>query len=327
MANFTNIELQFNTQCTQLITQFLTSNTNPDPNYVNQELSNIRVNVINQLRQQYLSQLSTYTNRNVIAYYSTFLQGNLMSTNPELMINDNDLNGFMNAVSGLNKSKGLDLILHTPGGVTTATEAIVKYLRKCFNCDIRVIVPHMAMSAGTMIACSAKEIILGKQSSLGPIDPQYRNVPAEGVIDEFNRAIKDITANPQMSLVWKEIISQYRPTFLGECQYAIDLSKNLLTEWLSSCMFKKSRQKQAKVSKVVNGLASHSFSKLHDKHYDYDDCKKIGLKVVKLEADAALQDAVLSIHHSYVLSSYVLPGSLKFIENNQGQTFVISGKK
>lgn len=327
MANFTNIELQFNTQCTRAINQFIASNKNPDPNYISQEINNIRVKTINQLRLQYISHLSGYTKRNVIVYYSTFLQGNIMSSNPELMINDNDLNGFMNAVSGLDRSKGLDLVLHTPGGITTATEAIVKYLRKCFNNNIRVIVPHMAMSAGTMIACSAKEIVMGKESSLGPIDPQYRNVPAEGVIDEFNRAVKEIQANPQMSLVWKEIISQYRPTFLGECQYAIDLSRNLVTEWLSSCMFKNSKQKKEKVDSIVNGLASHSFSKLHDKHYDYEDCKKIGLKVVKLESDPSLQDAVLSVHHSYVLSSYVLPGTVKFIENNQGQTFVISGKK
>ena len=327
MSNFTNIELQFNTQCTQEINNFLSSNKNPDPNYINQEINNIRVKTINQLRLQYVSQLSAYTKRNVIVYYSTFLQGNIMSNNPELMINDNDLNGFMNAVSGLDRSKGLDLVLHTTGGITTATEAIVKYLRKCFNNNVKVIVPHMAMSAGTMIACSAKEVVMGKESSLGPIDPQYRNVPAEGVIDEFNRAVKEIQANPQMSLVWKEIISQYRPTFLGECQYAIDLSRNLVTEWLSTCMFKNSKKKQIKVNNIVNGLASHSSSKLHDKHYDYEDCKKIGLKVVKLESDSILQDAVLSVHHSYVLSSYVLPGTLKYIENNQGQTFVISGKK
>lgn len=327
MANFTNIELQFNNQCNNQINAFLANNQNPDPSFINQEINKIRTDVINQLRIHYVSSLSIYTGRNVIVYYSTFLQGSIMSNNPELMINDNDMNGLMNAVSGLDKSKGLDLVLHTPGGVTTATEAIVKYLRKCFNKNIRVIVPHMAMSAGTMIACSAKEIIMGKESSLGPIDPQYRNVPAEGVIDEFNRAVREIQANPQKALVWKEIISQYRPTFLGECQYAIDLSRNLVTEWLSSCMFKNSKQKQTKVNNIVNGLASHAFSKLHDKHYDYEDCKKIGLKVVALEKDANLQDLVLSIHHSYVLSSYILPGSLKYIENNNGQTFVISGKK
>ena len=327
MANFTNIELQFNNLCNANINAFLATNTNQDSDYINQQINNIRISTINQLRLQYVASLSAYTNRNTIVYYSTFLQGNIMSNNPELMINDNDMNGFMNAVSGLDRSKGLDLVLHTPGGITTATESIVKYLRKCFNNNIRVIVPHLAMSAGTMIACSSKEIVMGKESSLGPIDPQYRNVPAEGVIEEFNRAMTEIQEDPQKSLLWKEIISQYRPTFLGECKYAIDLSRNLVTEWLSTCMFKKSKQKDAKVSKIVEGLASHSSSKLHDKHYDFDDCKKIGLKVIELEKDAVLQDAVLSIHHSYVLSSYVLPGTLKYIENNNSQTFVISGNK
>ncbi len=327
MADFTKIQSQYDAQCNNHINAFLQNNRNPDPAYINQEINNIRSLEIVKLRMQYISALSQYTKRNVIVYFSTFLQGNIMSNNPELMINDNDMNGFMNSVSGLDKTIGLDLILHTPGGITTATEAIVKYLRKCFNCDIRVIVPHMAMSAGTMIACSAKEIIMGKESSLGPIDPQYRNVPAEGVIEEFNRAIKEIQVNPQKALVWKEIISQYRPTFLGECQYAIDLSRNLVTEWLSTCMFKNSKNRKTKVDDIVNGLATHSFSKLHDKHYDFEDCKKIGLKVVALEKDSVLQDLVLSIHHSYVLSSYVLPSSLKYIENNNGQTFVISGKK
>ena len=327
MANFNIIEQQFNAQFTASARAFLNTNNNQDPNYINEEINKIRINTITQLRLQYVSALANYTNRNVIVYYSTFLHGNLMSSNPELMINDNDLNGLMNSVNGLDKSKGLDLVIQTPGGITTATESVVKYLRKCFNNDIRVIVPHIAMSAGTMIACSAKEIIMGKQSSLGPIDPQYRNVPAEGVIEEFDRAIREIQANPQRALIWKEIISQYRPTFIGECQYAIDLSRNLVTEWLSTCMFKKSKNKEIKVKAIVEGLASHSTSKLHDKHFDFDDCKKIGLKVFELEKDSVLQDAVLSVHHSYVLSSYLLPNTLKYIENNNGQTFVISEKK
>ena len=65
---------------------------------------------------------------------------------------------------------------------------IVKYLRTKFNNDISVIVPHLAMSAGTMIACSAKEIIMGKQSSLGPNDPQFNGVPAYSIKMEFEQA-------------------------------------------------------------------------------------------------------------------------------------------
>lgn len=68
----------------------------------------------------------------------------------------------MNAIQGMDYGLGLDIILQTPGWSVTATESIVTYLKKIFNNDIRVIVPHLAMSAGTMIACTSKEIVMGK---------------------------------------------------------------------------------------------------------------------------------------------------------------------
>ena len=197
-----------------------------------------------------------------------------------------------------------------------------------FKMDIRVIVPHMAMSAGTMIACSSKEIVLGKQSSLGPIDPQYHNVPAQGVLKEFERAIQETIASPNKSLIWKEIISQYRPTFVGECENCVKMSHDLVEGWLSDCMFKGYRAtKKQKIDNILDELSSHDASKLHDRHYDYVKCKKLGLKVTALEADQNFQDKVLSLYHSYLLSIYRLPSSLKYIESHTGQTFVISGKR
>lgn len=120
------------------------------------------------IRRKYISDLSKITGRNVITYYSGWLsRQNTANTD----INDSDMDGFMNCVHELDCSKGLDLILHTPGGSPNAAEAIVNYLRDKFKKDIRVIVPQLAMSAGTMMACASKTIIMGKQSSLGPIDP------------------------------------------------------------------------------------------------------------------------------------------------------------
>lgn len=84
----------------------------------------------------------------------------------------------MNALYKMDASKGLDLILHTPGGDTAATQSIVNYLYNFFNGDIRVIVPLTSMSAGTMIACASKEIIMAKHSNLGPVDPQINGTPA-----------------------------------------------------------------------------------------------------------------------------------------------------
>ena len=63
------------------------------------------------VRRKYLKQLSECTGRNTIAYYSAFL------TRPNVQnidINDSDMTGFMNALKGMDCTKGLDLILHTP---------------------------------------------------------------------------------------------------------------------------------------------------------------------------------------------------------------------
>lgn len=73
------------------------------------------------LRLKYISALAKYTRRNVICYYSGWLQ------KPELgiaaAVNDTDKNGLMTTINGLDVSKGLDLVLHTPGGDTAATES------------------------------------------------------------------------------------------------------------------------------------------------------------------------------------------------------------
>jgi ClpP class serine protease len=96
------------------------------------------------VRRRYIRRLYTYTARNVIAYYSAFL------TKPnvaETQVIDDDKNGFMMAVHKLDRSKGLDLILHTPGGSIAVTESLVDYLRQMFGDDIRVnaevIVTHL----------------------------------------------------------------------------------------------------------------------------------------------------------------------------------------
>ena len=136
-------------------------------------------------------------------------------------INDEDKNGFMMGVHNVDRTKGLDLILHTPGGDIAATHSIVNYLHKMFGSDIRAVVPQIAMSAGTMIACSCHEILMGTHSNLGPIDPHLRGIPTFGVIREFRRAYREVKKNPSKTFIWQTIIGQYKPTFLGQCENAL----------------------------------------------------------------------------------------------------------
>lgn len=276
------------------------------------------------LRRKYIKELQSYTKRNVIVYYSGFLQ------KPELgrhnAVDDNDKNGLMTAVNGLDPSIGLDLILHTPGGDIAATESIVDYLWQKFGGDIRCFVPQMAMSAGTMIACSCREIWMGRQSSLGPVDPQFNGIPAHGVIEEFNRALAEIQSNPQTIPLWQAIVAKYPPAFLGECEKAIKWSTELVTDWLSRNMFKQEDDAEARIGEILKEIIDHSISYAHNRHLGAKKCESIGLKVKHLEDDQELQDKVLSVHHIYFHTLSSTP-AFKIIENHDGKAFILQAQQ
>lgn len=280
-------------------------------------------NPLDNVRKKYIKQLYELTDRNVICYYSGFLD---IHTNPDISINDSDMSGFMTAIHNMDKSKGLDIILHTPGGEVTATEAIGNYLRKVFGNNIRAIIPQISMSGGTMLACISKEIIMGKHSSIGPIDPQIGGVPAYGVIQEFENAKDEILKNPASMPLWQTIISKYHPTFIGQCYKAIDLSAELIEEWLlQGEMFKEESDKQKIVNKILEFLNNNEYTKIHSRHIDNEKAKSIGLKITNLEDDEKLQDAVLSIHHCY-MHTFSNSNAVKIIESNTGATTVRIGK-
>lgn len=270
------------------------------------------------VRRKYLTSLFEYTGRNVIAYYSGFL------SKPGIMlldINDEDMNGLMMAVHRLDRSKGLDLILHTPGGSIASTESIVRYLHLMFRKDFRVIVPQIAMSAGTMIACACREILLGKQSSLGPIDPQLRGIPAQGVIDEFKQALEAYKTDRDSLVIWQQIIQQYRPTFLGQCKQAIEWTRTFVTDQLKSVMFDGDPEAQLKADRIVDALSDTGQHKAHERHIPAAQCLDMGLRVRMLEDDNQLQDLVLTIHHCFMQTLMNSP-AFKIIENHLGTAFI-----
>jgi len=270
------------------------------------------------IRHKYLKLLHAHTGRNVLAYYSGWLSKGSINLSE---INDEDKNGFMTTVHKLDRTLGLDLILHTPGGGIAATQSIVSYLQKMFGRNIRAIVPQIAMSAGTIMACCCKEIVMGKQSNIGPTDPHLRGIPAYGVREEFRRAIKEIKKDPRLISVWQPIIGQYRPTFLGQCENAIQWSNDFVTQQLADGMFADLPDRKKKATKVAKALSDYVRNKSHERHFDVDECEKMGLVVTHLEADPTFQDLVLTVHHCY-MNALMNGPAFKVIENHTGVALV-----
>jgi ATP-dependent protease ClpP protease subunit len=275
-------------------------------------------NSTNIVRHKYLKALHDHTGRNVITYYSGWLSKPGIGLSE---INDEDTNGFMTTIHKLDRTHGLDLILHTPGGGIAATQSIVNYLHKMFGGDIRAIVPQIAMSAGTIIACCCKEIWMGKQSSLGPVDPQLRGIPAHGVVQEFKRALREIKKDPSRIVIWQQIIGQYRPTFLSQCENAIDWSNSFVEQQLADGMFSGLPDRKKKAKKAAKELSNYPKNKTHDRHFDIDECRAMGLIIKDLESDPIIQDAALSVHHCY-MNVLMNSSAYKIIENQNGIALV-----
>jgi ClpP class serine protease len=70
----------------------------------------------------------------------------------------------------------IDLVLHTPGGLVLASDQIAHALRRHPG-KITVIVPHYAMSGGTLLALAADAIVMDRDAVLGPVDPQLGVFP------------------------------------------------------------------------------------------------------------------------------------------------------
>ena len=182
-----------------------------------------------------------------------------------------------------------------------------------------------------MIALSCKEIVMGKQSNIGPIDPQFGGISCAGVIEEFQNALNGAANNPASIPLWQAIISKYRPTFLGDCQKAIEWSNKIVTEWLSTNMFADHDNPEQDAAKIVEKLGSHKETFTHAKHIHIDECAKLGLKVIpletldnrKIEGCKDIQDCVLTIHHTY-MHTFSYSNAVKIVENHIGSAMIMN---
>ena len=179
-----------------------------------------------------------------------------------------------------------------------------------------------------MIACAADEIVMGKHSFVGPTDPQMllatqlgvRSVPAQAILDQFDRAQKDC-GDPTKYAAWVPMLSQYGPDLIEQAHTALALSRSLVKTWLSHYMFKDQQDAEEQAEVVADWLADHRHFKSHSRHLTRDDLSRKGMTIVPLENDQALQDQVLSVFHATMHTLSMTP-AMKIVENHRGRAFI-----
>ncbi|ACJ16993.1 Hypothetical protein TON_1503 [Thermococcus onnurineus NA1] len=168
-----------------------------------------------------------------------------------------DSEEILRAIRMAPKDKPIDLIIHTPGGLVLAATQIARAL-KDHPAETRVIVPHYAMSGGTLIALAADKIIMDPHAVLGPVDPQLGQYPGPSIVRAVEKKGPDKVDDQTLILadVAEKAIKQVR-----------DLVFDLL----------KDRYGEEKAKELAQILTEGRWT--HDYPITYEHAKELGLHV------------------------------------------------
>lgn len=281
------------------------------------------------LRRKYLTELHERTGRATFLYYSGWMDK--PQAGPEtLSVVGADVCGFMEACSNAagKKERKLDLFVHSPGGDADAAEQICEYLRTQYD-HIRVIVPLQAMSAATMMALSADEVVMGDHSQLGPIDPQLTIQTPEGVRQASAQAIKDQfelaqkqCADPAALPAWMPILRTLAPGLLAACDHAAARAEEIVSTAMAKYMLAGDPKGSEKAAEAASWFGDAKTLLSHGRPVRRDEARDHGVVVTDLEEDDDLQDAILSVHHATMHTLAGTPAA-KLIENENGRAYFL----
>ncbi len=160
------------------------------------------------------------------------------------------------------EDKPIDLIIHTPGGQLHASIQIARALKN-HSARTRVFVPHYSMSGGTIIALAANEIIMDKDASLGPIDPQ---------VGDFLRGV--FPAPSWLHVARKKGLEADDTTLMMSdvSEKALNFTRNMVNELLEGKFEDKEKQEQV-IEKLTGG------EMIHSEMISVEDARALGLPV------------------------------------------------
>ncbi len=173
-----------------------------------------------------------------------------------------DSEAVIRAIRTTPPDKPIMMILHTPGGLVLAASQIARAL-KAHPAKKVVVVPHYAMSGGTLIALAADEIIMDPNATLGPLDPQLVGpngmyMPAPSII----KAVKEKGVDK---------VSDTMLVLADVAEKAINQVKSFIIELIEDKVGKEKAEEIA--DKLVSGYYTHDYP------ITVDELRKMGIKV------------------------------------------------
>ncbi|MCS7171595.1 MAG: ATP-dependent Clp protease proteolytic subunit [Aquificaceae bacterium] len=173
-------------------------------------------------------------------------------------INIEDSEQVLRAIRMTPPEMPIDLIVHTPGGLALAATQIANALVR-HRGPVRVIVPHYAMSGGSLLALASDEIAMDPNAVLGPVDPQIGQMPAVSVLKVLEK--KELKDVDDQTIILADV-----------AQKAIEQMKSYLL-WLLT----QNGMERGKAQHIAEELATGKYT--HDYPLTVEYLKSLGLNI------------------------------------------------
>ena len=238
---------------------------------------------------------------------------------------------FYDQLAAIGRQQKIDLVLYTRGGDAEAPWRFVSLVRE-FCDQFTVLIPHRALSAGTLLAMGADEIVMTPLSVLGPIDPSRTHplLPRqEGAKEAEPISVQDMRHAMQfvreasghgtempytpeaMAQIFTALFEKIHPLAIGAIEQTYALAKLIGTQCLSTHMdpAKEGPQIQAIVDRLCDEYKSHNYQ------IGRREARDIGLKAVDAPPDV---EAVLVELYKFYVTRKFMPATAP----SKGQVFV-----
>jgi ClpP class serine protease len=223
------------------------------------------------LRQLLIRDIEALTKRRLVIYFGNRYEN--------AMIDARDI-AFMYELLGDIGEEPFDLLIELTGGFTDPTESLISYLENLSK-DFRVIVANAAKSNGTLLALSAKSVVMGAPSELGPIEPALQNIPATILAENELKALNFV--------LHKQGI------------FALKQSQILAEKLLTNGMMK--GRPQQDIKDTVQKLSSRDCYLSHGSVIDHREAKSLGLNIEYLPPDDPVWQRIWLLYCMYDFDS------------------------
>lgn len=228
-------------------------------------------------RKKTIAEIEKIRNSRVITYVTS------NRPNVESDLEESDIIQFRKHLEDIcAKCSSVDLFLYSYGGELETAWELVNLIRE-YNMDFSVLVPYHARSAASLITFGAKEIVMGKMGSLGPIDPTVRikggelsgvkvSITDMDAYEDFLRDEYQVTKPEEKIKAFEKLAENVPPILIGKAY------KNLLeTRKDAMLLLKKYYKDKGRAKKISDYFLKEI--RTHNHSISREEARSIGLNV------------------------------------------------